>query len=552
MTSEQLEKRKNIMRRSMALGHCVCDPAKPCPCPLFRERDVCECAGERLPAPAGGAVRLTETVRGAGCASKIGRKELREALAGLPELSDPRVLVGSAAGDDAGVIMLGNSGATILTVDVFAPSVDDPYAFGQVAAANSVSDIYAMGGKPEAALSIVGFPIHTLPPAALREILRGGADKLAEAGVPVVGGHSINDGEVKCGYAVIGSAPAGGFVENRGARPGDAIVLTKPLGTGLIAFAKQIGRADDADATEIAASMTALNRRAGESLKEYGAHAATDVTGFSLLGHMGEIVLNSNVAAELDFDAVPLFARVKELARREVLPGAVERNREAVNPALLDLSALAPAQTDALFGPETSGGLAVFLPEEKAQRYVAMLRENGAPHAAVIGRVTGERQGGLLSGRTLRAAEWGRLKPEPAGTRPAPISAAPAPCCCGGETTKREPEPQSCCGGDSREIGATFKTDPAKDRPAAQPGNAAQAFAQYAAAVNAPGALDAKTKKLLSLALSVATRCEPCVKLNAQAARQAGASEAEIAEAAALGAFFGGAPAAMFYNAMTK
>jgi selenide,water dikinase len=528
MTPEQMEKRKRIMSRSIALGHCVCDPNKPCPCPVFKNRNVCECAGERLPVMSG-EVRLTETVRGAGCASKIGKKDLHEALAGLPEIDDPRVLVGSSAGDDAGVIVLGDGGASILTVDVFAPSVDDPYTFGQIAAANSVSDIYAMGGKPEAALSIIGFPIHTLPPSAMREILRGGIDKMKEAGVPVVGGHSINDSEVKCGFAVLGSSPVDRFVRNQGARPGDDIVLTKPLGNGIVAFAAQIGRADKNSLAEIAESMASLNKTAGEQMVLRNAHAATDVTGFSLLGHMSEIIKNSKVEAEIDFDALPLFSGVKELSQREILPGAVERNRESVAASLLDLTALAPAQENVLFGPETSGGLLVFLPKDAAPDYVKTLQKAGVKHCAIIGRVTKENPQGLIRITSRKVEDWQKIKPEPKTT---PAKNAPT------ET------PASCCCGVENETPA--------ENIAPSPVKATQAFQQYMATVNAPGALDAKTKKLIALALSVVTRCGECVKINTQAAQSLGATTEEISEAVALGISFGGAPVNMFYNGLKR
>ena len=191
------------MARSMRLGHCICDPKKSCPCDVLRDHDVCPCAGERLEMVSG-ELRLTELVERPGCASKIDAAALRKILAELPTVNDPRVLVGMPAGDDAGVYQLDGELALVQTVDVFSPSVDDPYLFGQIAAANSVSDIYAMGGRPITALSIVGFPIRVLADDVLQQILRGGIDKMNEAGVAVIGGHSINDREIKAGFAVTG------------------------------------------------------------------------------------------------------------------------------------------------------------------------------------------------------------------------------------------------------------------------------------------------------------------------------------------------------------
>jgi len=527
-------KRRTVMRRSMALGHCVCDPKKPCPCDVFKRMNVCECAGERLPRTQEGETRLTQAVRKAGCSSKVPKRELLAALAGLPKVDDPRVIVGSAAGDDAGVVRLPSGGDTVLTVDVFSPSVDDPYTFGEVAAANSVSDVYAMGGTPEAALSVIGFPIDVMPPEVMGEILRGGVDKMREAGVVVVGGHSINDEELKFGFAVSGRVSAEGLVRNSGALPGDAIVLTKPLGVGIVSFANQIDRATPESVEAVASSMTRLNCLASERMVARGAHAATDVTGFSLLGHMAEVVKTSGVEVEIDFDALPLFEGVGGLARAEVLPGAVERNREAVDESLLDLSALAPAQASVLFCPETSGGLLVFLPAKEAGRYVEELRAGGDAAAVVIGRVVAEREGGLIRALTSRADEFSPIKLERKAT-PAPAS---------------ESEPSAdldCCAsppGAAPSGGAVIDGGEAPSLP----DEIERAFAAYMRSVNSPGALDAKAKKLISLALSVLAKCEPCVDLNAKAAREAGASEEEIGEAAALGIAFGGAPVAMFYK----
>ena len=533
MTSQQLEKRRRVMKRSMALGHCICDVRQACPCDVFKTQDLCPCAGER-PAARPQAVRLTEHVRNAGCASKISKGVLKEVLAGLPEIQDPRVVVGSAAGDDAGVMLLSPDTASILTVDVFSPSVDDPYTFGQIAAANSLSDIYAMGGTPQAALSIIGFPIHSLPASTMHDILRGGTDKMKEAGVPIVGGHSINDEEPKCGFAVLGTAPADGYIRNAGAQAGDAIVLTKPLGGGIAIFAHQVGRLPDAAIDAVAQSMATLNRTAGELMVKHRAHAATDVTGFSLLGHMAEIVKNSDVEAELDFDSIPLFDAVAELSRQEVLPGAVERNRESVEESLLDLSTLSAAQQAILFCPETSGGLLIFLPAGRAEALVADLHGQGIRHAAIIGRVTGKHAGGLICGRTKQAD---RFSPLAIARSSASTPSAAEPCCCAEQAPPPVAPAKAAEPADNADLPVPFASD---------------AFKAYMAAVSAAGALDVKQKKLISLALSVATKCEPCVKINARAAREAGASEQELAEAIALACAFGGAPVTMFYNTVRR
>lgn len=524
-----LAKRRQVMARSQALGHCICDVAKPCPCDTFIQHDRCPCAGER-PAPAAGPVRLTQHVRNAGCASKIGKGDLQRILAGLPELDDARVVVGRAAGDDAGVIMLSPERASVLTVDVFTPPVDDPYAFGRIAAANSVSDIYAMGATPECALSIIGFPIHDLPGEAMREILRGGLDVMHEAGVPVIGGHSLNDSEVKAGFAVLGTCARDAYVRNAGARVGDVLVISKPVGGGFLGFANQLGICPPDALAAWTVSMGRLNRVAGEAMVRRGASAATDLTGFGLLGHLVEIAKAGEVAIELDLDALPLFPGVPELARREVWPGAVERNREAVPAAHLDLAGLAPAQQALLYAPETSGGIMAFLAPGQVEAYRADCAAGGV-ETWIIGRVSGAHAGGLIRGISQRVAEWSPL-PAPEGLRRQ--SSPPQVACCA-EPSAAQP---SCC--------APPPAAPASSGLPAPAG--AEAFKAYMAAINAPGALSARDKKLIALALSVQAKCEPCVHINAKAAREAGASDAAISEAVALAIGFGGAPTAMFYN----
>ena len=313
------EKRRRVMQRSMRLGHCICNPRQACPCELFHQQDICLCAGEAMPVPAG-EVRLTELAAAAGCASKIDQAALERILAGLPAPADRRVLIGMAAGDDAGVFLLDQRTALVQTVDVFTPPVDDPFLFGQIAAANSLSDVYAMGGRPLTALSVVGFPVGKLPDDVLRQILRGGLDKMAEAGVSVIGGHSIKDDEIKAGFAVTGLIDPQAIMTNAGVRPGDRLVLTKPLGTGILALAARIGRADPQGVAAAARSMAALNRRAAELMPEFDAHACTDVTGFGLMGHLKSMAAASRVDVELVWDDLPLLPGVLEAAAQGILP----------------------------------------------------------------------------------------------------------------------------------------------------------------------------------------------------------------------------------------
>ena len=555
MDLSAMEKRKRIMSRSISLGHCVCDPSKPCPCPLFKEKNICECAGEREEIISGD-IKLTEHVRAVGCASKVPKKYLQTVISNLKGYKDSRVIIGNESSDDAGVIALeGSTRASVLTVDVFAPSVDDPYTFGMIAAANSISDIYAMGGKAESALSIVGFPIYSLPETAMTDILQGGADKLAEAGIAIVGGHSINDSELKCGYAILGSIDPKKIVANTTAEIDDTLVLTKPIGGGIVLFGKQISRVSLLETEEVINAMTTLNRCAGEAMLEFEAHAATDVTGFSLLGHLAEMAAGSGKTIDVDFSSIPLFSAVERLAKEDAFPGAVERNREA-SEEFVDYGELTQAEQNILYSPETSGGLLVSLPTEQASAYIGYLREHGI-NAAAIGRITGDSAKGLIRMHGSKGLE----------SSPSKLSSKPAAteqnqdCCCSTETTNTgETDSSCCCHTPATEIaekstGNSACCCSADNSPAYTeestplPTAAAGAeFSTYMQTVNQPGAIAAKEKKLIALALSVSHRCAECVRQNTAAATRLGASATEISEAVALGISFGGASANMFYN----
>jgi selenide,water dikinase len=494
------------MGRSRALGHCVCDVRKPCPCDDLLERDLCPCAGER-PAATAVPVCLTKHVKAAGCAGKIAKADLDRLLSGLPDLADPRVLVGRHSGDDAGVMHLGGGDSDVVfTVDVFPPPVDDPATFGRIAAANSLSDVWAMGGRPQAALAIVGFPLAKLPGEVLRAILDGAFRALADAGVPCIGGHSIASDEPLCGFAVIGSVPHLQARTNAGARPGDLLVLSKPIGGGLHVFANAVDRGDPVHLAAVTTAMAAMNRAAGEALIPCGATAATDVTGFSLLGHLGEMAKQSGAAIELWWDAIPVFPGSLELARAGVIPGAVDRNREGCAQLPCDLAAMDAAQQAVLFSPETSGGILAVLPASRVAGYLAAV-----PEAAVIGRVAGAVAGGRLSVLATRSN--------------------PMPDCCANPAA---PAAQPCC------AGAATTADPLA------------AWRTYMLQVLAPGALSAREKRLIAYALSVSGRCGPCVDSQAGAARTAGATDAELAESAAIGIAFGGAPAGAFLQSLPR
>jgi selenide,water dikinase len=381
------DKRKRVMGRSIKLGHCICNPKDPCPCDLFKQKNVCLCAGEREE-DAPEDVALTTLVENAGCASKIGQEDLKRALAGLPRISDPRVLVSSDTCDDAGVYKLTPTTALVQSVDVFTPVVDDAYVFGEIAAANSVSDIYAMGGKPLTALSIVAFPIEKLSPRIMNRMLQGGIDKLREAGVAVLGGHSIKDREIKFGFAVTGIVHPKKMTVNSKAKPGDALILTKPLGTGTLSFARQIGRAPAEGLAEAERSMRELNRAAAEAMTAAGITTATDITGFGLAGHLGEIAAQSGVEVEVYGQAIPVFTGVMDLIRQGVISGAVERNREYASAFVKRAKGVQEEFETLLYDPQTSGGLLIAVRKSKAAGLLETLHKKGVESATVIGRVT--------------------------------------------------------------------------------------------------------------------------------------------------------------------
>ena len=286
---------------------------------------------------------------------------------------DRRVLVDQSTMDDAGVFAFGRGEALIQTADFFTPVVDDPYDFGQVAAANALSDVYAMGGAPLTALALLCVPERGLPAGVVREILRGGQEKMQEAGVSVLGGHSVTDPELKFGYSVTGIAQRRHLLMNSGARPGDRLFLTKPLGTGILATALKQGKLDAALARKLTRHMVALNRRAAEAAVEFGAHAATDVTGFGLLGHLSQMADASRVTFVLRPTAKWLLPRVLEFAAAGVTPGGLRRNREFFG-AAVGGEAVAEALALALHDPQTSGGLLLAVPARRAAALAGALR----------------------------------------------------------------------------------------------------------------------------------------------------------------------------------
>ena len=307
-------------------------------------------------------------------------------LARLPKQSDPNVLVGFDTADDAGVYLLSPELALVQTVDFFTPIVDDPYTFGQIAAANSLSDVYAMGGRPLSALSIVGFPNTGRDVEILEAILQGGQAKMQEAGCAVIGGHSIGDEEIKFGYAVTGVIHPQRVVKNVGARPGDRLILTKALGTGVIGTALKKGVAAKETVDAAVLSMCTLNRASMELALPFEVHAATDVTGFGLLGHAREMAAGSQVSFALDSAPIAFLPEARELARKGFLPGGLKRNVDFIGGCVEFASGVPEEVRNLLFDPQTSGGLLLSVAHQDAERLLGSLRASGV-NAQLVGEV---------------------------------------------------------------------------------------------------------------------------------------------------------------------
>jgi len=338
-------------------------------------------------------VRLTKMAKRAGCAAKHPPGYLFPLLGHLPAVTDPNVLVGSATADDAAVYKLSDDTALVLTTDFFTPIVDAPYDFGRVAAANALSDVYAMGGKPVTALNLVGFPDATLEPSVLGDILRGGADKAKEAGIDIVGGHTIKTDEPIYGLAVTGVVHPARVVANDGARPGDVLVLTKPLGVGIITTAAKQdvdSRGAIAQAIEL---MATLNRAAGEAMQQVGVHAATDVTGFGLLGHLRNMTKASGCAAAIAADDVPVLEAAWAYVREGIAPGGTHANRRFLVESVAFDDGVDEATQLVLCDAQTSGGMLIAVAEEKVDALRSALTAKGAPCAAVVGRIEAGKPG---------------------------------------------------------------------------------------------------------------------------------------------------------------
>ena len=332
------------------------------------------------------AIRLTQMTAASGCAAQLGPGTLSDILKGLPNGSDPNLLVGFDTNDDACVYRITDKIAAIHTVDFFTPIVDDPFWFGQIAAANALSDVYAMGGRPTVAMNLLCVP-GCLSQETVRRILEGGHQKAVEAGCVIAGGHTIQDNEPKYGLCVTGYVRPDRVLRNVGARPGDALVLTKPLGTGVLTTAAKADLLDAAQYDRLVRSMAQLNDKAAEAMLQCPEiHACTDVTGFGLLGHTDEMAAGSGVTIRIYSQRLSLLPGALELAEMGIIPAGAYRNLDYVKPRLTVAESVQQARVDLICDPQTSGGLLIALPVEDAGALAAALREH-CPDSAIVGTV---------------------------------------------------------------------------------------------------------------------------------------------------------------------
>ncbi|MHA6260688.1 selenide, water dikinase SelD [Sporosarcina sp. CAU 1771] len=341
-------------------------------------------------------IKLTSLTAKGGCGCKIGPADLAAVLSKLPSIPpNPNLLVGLDTSDDAGVFKLTDELAIVQTLDFFTPIVDNPYDFGQIAATNAISDVYAMGGKPITALNIVAFPIATLDKDILSEILRGSSDKLQEAGVTLVGGHSIDDKEPKFGLAVTGLVHPDKIRTNSGAQPGDQLILTKPIGVGIYTTSLKNGLLSDEETAYVTKIMTTLNKNAAEIMSDYDIHSATDVTGFGLLGHSSEMAKASNVGIRIYANQVPILPRAKEFAEAGKVPGGTKSNYLHVKNDVTYPEELDQVDRWILCDAVTSGGLLLAVNPLESNAFLDQLQSNDVD-AKLIGEVVDEHKGHIV------------------------------------------------------------------------------------------------------------------------------------------------------------
>jgi cysteine desulfurase len=350
----------------------------------------------KTPVTFAGNIQLTKYTQGLGCACKLRPQELEKILREIPAATDPGILIDTQNSDDAAVYLINKTTALVQTVDFFTPIVDDPYDFGAIAAANALSDIYAMGARPLFALNIVGFPSNRLPMEVLKEILRGAADKAHEAGIAILGGHTIDDPEPKYGMTVSGLVDPEKIWANAGAKEKDAIILTKPLGTGILATAMKRGLLDEKSRNEVVASMAELNRKAAEIFAKYTVHACTDITGFGLTGHLSEVSVASGVDIELFADRVPVFKGVADLVAANIVPGGTVNNLNHFARHVKWDNSIAEVTRIILSDAQTSGGLLCTVPPGEKDSIIAELKDAGIGSASHIGNCLEKGEGHIF------------------------------------------------------------------------------------------------------------------------------------------------------------
>ena len=332
-------------------------------------------------------IRLTQTVKGAGCAAKLAPGDLDRALCGLDLPVDDNLLVGLERADDAGVYRISDDLALVQTIDFFPPMVDDPYRFGQIAAANALSDIYAMGGTPKTAMNVVAFPAKTLDITILRTIIEGGLSVMREAGVVLVGGHTVLDSELKYGLSVTGFIHPQRILTKKNLQVGDALILTKPLGTGIVVTAMKAGLAAPALTETVSRAMASLNREAALIMAEFPIHACTDITGFGFLGHLAEMVVDSGHGVRVQAASIPHYPEALAWADMGLIPAGAYNNR-AFRGSFVEFEAdVAQNWQDLLFDPQTSGGLLMAVAGDSAGPLLDALHARGIACAAMVGEV---------------------------------------------------------------------------------------------------------------------------------------------------------------------
>ncbi|MDA3939369.1 MAG: selenide, water dikinase SelD [Spirochaetia bacterium] len=332
-------------------------------------------------------IELTKYTKFAGCGAKLGPGTLDKALCGLKQPEYPNLIADFKTSEDAGIYRISDDIALIQTIDFFPPIVNDPYIFGQIAAANALSDVYAMGGKPITALSVVGYPKDTLDMEHLRKIMDGGLNKLIEAGAALVGGHSLDDPELKFGYAITGIIHPDKVLRNNTLKPNETLILTKPLGTGTINTALRAGKASSAAIEESMKSMAFLNKTASEIIQKYPVSACTDITGFGLLGHACEMMSGTNTGLKINFSTINLFPDTMKYISEKYIPAGTGRNKRYRMSYIGNSDNISKDILYTLFDPQTSGGLLVAVPDEFSSEILDKLKKTGHT-ASVIGNTT--------------------------------------------------------------------------------------------------------------------------------------------------------------------